>query len=204
MDKMELELAGCLRRLFRNRYILRSQNEAWFKSIVDNRKRIQEVIQTLGANLEINEPLGVTYIRPGNEETEERLGLKMTRSRVLGVMSTALILRLRWHRLQFYLRPTGDDVPIVGIAEMREHLQQFNPSKIDLHFEKQFRRAIEELAELQVLIETSRDSGYYEITALCDLLLPADQIRDLKERAELYFKKARDADGEMKESEDVG
>lgn len=187
MDKLELEVAGCLRRILRSRYVLRSRNERWFKTIIEHRKRIQDIVGTFGSFLEINEPLGVIYLQPMSEETEAQLGIRLARPRTLSTFASALMLFLRWQRLQFYLQPTGDDVPVAGLLDMREYLQQFSRSKIDSHFERQFRRCIEELSDLQVILETSAESGFYEITSLCDLLLPADQISELRGRAEVYF-----------------
>ncbi|MGE0527742.1 MAG: DUF4194 domain-containing protein [Bdellovibrionales bacterium] len=206
MDKAELEVAGCLRRLLRSRYILRSRHENAFKLIVDHRNRLQEIVGSFGAFLEVNEPLGVTYLRVGSDEMEEKLDLRLSRTRTLGPFATALILSLRWQRLQFYLQPTGDDVPIAGLVEMREFLLQFSKAKIDAQFERQFRRCLEELVDLQVIVETSSGSGFYEITSLCDLLLPADQIQELKARAEVYFGRGGVAEenADVMEDADVG
>ncbi len=201
MEKSELELAGCLRRLLRSRYIIRSRNETWFKMIVDHRKQLQEVVHTFGAQLNINEPLGVIHLSAENEELEDRLALRMSRPKILSAFSTALILHLRWHRLQFYLQPSASDVPVVDALEMRDYLYQFSKAKVDAQFERQFRRCIEELSELQVIVETASDSGFYEITALCDLLLPADQIKELKSRAEVYFSHATET---MEQDNDAG
>jgi hypothetical protein len=187
MDKLELELAGCLRRLMRSRYVIRSRNERWFKAIIDHRTRIQEVAYSFAATLDIDEALGVAYLKAINEEVEEQLAIRLSRPKSLGPFASALLLRLRQQRLQYYLQPTGDDVPLIGMLEMREFLQQFNRARIDNQFERQFRRALEELSEIQVILETSLNSGYFEISALCDLLLPADHIQQLRTRAEAYF-----------------
>ncbi len=187
MDKLELELAGCLRRLLRSRYILRSRNEHWFKAIIDQRARIQTIVQSFAAMLEVDEALGLAYLRPLAEEIEELLAIRLSRPHTLGPYASVLMLRLRQHRLQFYLQPTGDDIPLIGALEMREFLQQFSRARIDNQFERQFRRAVDELTDIQVILETAADSGHFEITALCDLLLPADQIQHLRTRAESYF-----------------
>lgn len=190
MDRTELEIAGCLRRLFRSRYILRTRNERWFQSIVDNRRRIDEVLATFGANLELNEPLGVAAIRATSAEIEEQLNYRLSRTKILSAFASAMLLHLRWLRLQFYLQPTGDDLPLVSVADLREFLSAFSKSAVDLQYERQFRRALDELIDLQVLIETAEGSGFFEITSLCDLLLPADQIQELRSRASAYFSSA--------------
>ncbi|MCM2281065.1 MAG: DUF4194 domain-containing protein [Bdellovibrionaceae bacterium] len=205
MEKLDLELAGCLRRLLRSRYVLRSRNERWFKMMIDHRQRIQDVASSFAAFLEINEPLGVAYLRPINEEIEEQLAIRLARSRKLSPFASTLLLHLRWQRMQFFLQPTGDDVPVIGLLELRDFLQRFSRAKIDAQFERQFRRCLEELTELQVILETEDGSGFFEITSLCDLLLPADSIRDLRTRAEAYFARTASetgSGGELAETDD--
>lgn len=187
MDKFEIELAGTLRRLLRLRYVLRTRNEKWFTLIIEHRKRILEIVSSFGAELEINEPLGLAYLRASSEEIEDKIGLRLSRRQILGPFASALILQLRWLRMQFFLQPTGHDVPIVGAADLREFLEPFSRSSIDNQFEKMFRRSLEELVDIQVIIETEEGSGFYEITPLCELLVPADQIHELRARADIYF-----------------
>ncbi len=193
MEKDELEIAGCMRRLLRSRYLLRSRNEKWFKAMIDHRRRLQEIVTTFAAYLEINEPLGLAYLKPLNEEIEDHLGIRLSRPRALSPFASALLIYLRWQRLQFYLQPSGGDVPIISLNEIREHLQHFSQAKVDVQFERQFRRALDELTDLQVLLETASESGFYEMTSLCDLLLPADQLHEWRTRAEVYFKRVSNA-----------
>ena len=193
MDKLELEIAGCLRRLLRSRYVLRARGERWYRAIIDHRQRLESFATALAATIEINEPLGIAYLRPLSEEIEESLGMRLSRARDLSPFATALCLFLRWKRMQYYLEPTGGDLPVIGVLEMREFLQQFSRAKIDHQFERQFRRCLDEVSELQIVLETAEGSGYFEITSLCDLLLPADQIQELRCRAEAYFARVGNA-----------
>lgn len=194
MDKLDLEFAASVRRLLRARYVIRSRNGKGFQAIVENRKRIQELVAAIGAFLEVNEPLGVAYLRPESEELEEKIGVRLSRPKILGSFASALLIHLRWHRLQFFLQPTGSEIPVIGILEMREFLHRFSHAKVDSQFERQFRRCLDELSELQVLLETQPGSGTYEITGLCDLLLPADQLLELRTRAAAYFSRVPAAD----------
>jgi len=187
LDKADFELAGCLRRLFRMRYVLRSRNEKWFKVMIEHRTRIENAVKAFAVRLEINEPLGVIFLKTVDAETEEQLGIRFSVPHSLSPLATTLMIHLRWLRLQFYLQPTDNDVPIVGMLELREFSQQFTHAKVDQQFERQFRRSLDELCALDIIFETAADSGLFEITSLCDLLLPADQIHDLRARANAYF-----------------
>jgi hypothetical protein len=187
LDKAEFELAGCLRRLFRIRYVLRTRNEKWFRIMIEHRVRIENAVKAFAVRLEINEPLGVIFLKPIDDETEEQLGIRFSLPHSLSPLATTLMIHLRWLRLQFYLQPTDSDVPIVEMLELREFSQQFTHAKIDQQFERQFRRALDELRAIDVIFETAAESGFFEISSLCDLLLPADQIHDLRVRATAYF-----------------
>jgi hypothetical protein len=186
-NKQDLEIAGSLRRLLKNRFLLRSRNEKWFQTIIDHRLEIQKSLSPMGALLEINEPLGVAYIQSAQAEMEEALDYQLGRKKQLSALASLLLFHLRNLRLMFYTNPGKDDFPVVSTVEIREFLQNFNSSKIDSQFEKTLHRAIKELTDLQVLLETKEDSDVFEISSLCDLLLPADQIREFGERARRYF-----------------
>jgi hypothetical protein len=188
-DKQQIEMAGCLRRLFRQRYVIRSRNEKWFQLIIEYRKRLQEVADAFAVYIEINEALGVAYLRAESEEMEEKLSIRLSKSKILSPFATALLIHLRWTRMQFYLDPGANQIPLTSVGGLREFIEPFSRSKIDNQFERQFRRALEELLELQVLTETVGDDAFFEITSLCDLLLPADQIQELRTRSEAYFDK---------------
>lgn len=185
--KADLEFAGCLRRLLKARFLLRSRNEKWFQAVIDYRLKLQKHFEALALELEINEALGVAYLKPLQEELEESIAYQMGRKQTLSPLASAIVYRLRHHRLQFYLNPTNDSAPLITWEDMREFVQAFNVSKIDSQFERAVRKALEELLELQIVTETKPGSGIYEISPICEILLPLDQIRDGKVKMEAYF-----------------
>jgi hypothetical protein len=186
-NKKEIEIAGCLRRLLKSRFLLRSRNEKWFQAIVDLRSELEPTFTAMAMCLEINEPLSLCYIKPISEETEELIDFQMGRRQVLSPVASALVYKLRHQRLQFYLNPATDIAPLASISEMREFLQNFNSAKVDSQFERIFRKAVEELCALQIIFEMKPDSGLYEISAVCEILLPVDQIQEVRSKVENYF-----------------
>lgn len=188
VNKQDLEIAGCLRRLTKNRFLLRSKNEKWFQTILDHRDKLQNVFKSFLIHLDVNEPLGVIYLRPLDPEIEETLSYQMGRKQILGPFASLLIFHLRNFRDQFFKNPTSNEVPLISLGELREFCQVFNQSEIDREFERQFRKCLEELQELQALQETASQSDLFEITAVCDLLLPADQVQEFKIKIDTYFK----------------
>jgi hypothetical protein len=185
--KTELEIAGCLRRLLKSRYLVRSRNEKWFQLLVDLRLELDRVLGAMGMALEIQDGLGVAYLRNLSGELEEKIDYQMGRRQSLSAYASALLVKLRHARLEFYLNPSADSVPLIPLGEMREFLQNFSAAKIDSHFERLFRRALDELLDLQVLFATREDSEFYEISPLCEILLPLDAIQETKTRMEAYF-----------------
>ncbi len=187
-NKSDLELAGCIRRLLKSRFILRSQNEKWFELILDRRKELQKIFDTMAARLEINESLRVAYLRPSTAEVEEALDYQLGRKKQLSSLASALIIYLRHQRLQYFLHPTSDPMPLIELMNLREYLEKFNTNTLDSQFERSFRKALSELVDLQILIETKNDSGIYEITPLCELLLSQDNISNIYDKMTEYFK----------------
>ncbi|NCN39871.1 DUF4194 domain-containing protein [bacterium] len=187
VSKTELEVAGCLRRLMRHRYILRSNNVQWFQRISDHRLQLQKVLDAFFLQLIVDESLGVSYISEADPDIEESLAFQISRKKRLGAYSTLLLIQLRHERLQFYLNPKENAVPMVSKEQLREYLKGFDTHQIEARFETAFKSALQSLRDLQVLSETKVESGNYEITAICDLLVPQDEIQSLRQKIQTYF-----------------
>jgi len=187
LSKQQIELAGCLRRLLKSRFLLKSKNEKWFQTIIDLRQEIERAVMPIALTLEVNESLGLAYLKTVSAEAEEAVNFQAGRRRTLTPLASALVYKLRHQRLQFYLNPTNESSPLINTEEMREFLQNFNSAKLDSQFERAFRKTLEELTELQIIDEVRTDSGVFEITALCEVLLNLDQINEMKARMENYF-----------------
>jgi hypothetical protein len=188
-SKLEYEVAGCLRRLFRQRHLLRSRNLQWFQKVVDHKLQLQKVLNNFFLNLVIDESLGVIYLTEITDEIEERLSFSMGRKKTLDPYASLLVIQLRHDRFQFYLNPEETDFPMVTQESLREYLKTFNTHSIDARFERSFQAAIKALKELHVLIETGADTKVYEISAICDLLLPLDEIQQFQAKINNYFGK---------------
>ncbi len=187
LNKQDLELAGALRRLLKNRFLLRSKNEKWFQVIVDLRSEIQKSLKSFAAELEINETLGVAFVKESSAEIEDALEYQLGRKKNLSSMGSLLVFHLRSARLKFFTDPGKLEAPLITLSEIREFLQNFNVAKIDSQFERNFRRAVEELCEFEIFFETKSGSDIFEISPLCDLLLPADSIQFFGKKAQDYF-----------------
>ena len=187
LTKLDIEMAGCLRRLTKNRFLLRSKNEKWFQTIVDHRVKLQSVLDSFLIQMDINESLGIIYLRPINEEIESVLSYQMGRKQSLSALSSVLIFHLRDLRLQFFLNPGANEAPLVKLSELREFAQNFNQSSIDREFERQFRKCLDEFTELQILFSIPSQPDLFEITAVCEILLPIEQIQEMKIKIDSYF-----------------
>ncbi|MFN8791128.1 MAG: DUF4194 domain-containing protein [Bdellovibrionales bacterium] len=197
LSKSDFEIAGCLRRLTKNRFLLRSKNEKWFQTILDYREKLQTLFNSFLIQLDINESLGVAYLRPRSSDIEEALGYQMGHRQNLGPLSSLLIFQLRNLRLQHFLNPSSDEVPFITVGELREFAQVFSRSDIDREFERQFRKSLEELKELSLLLPTASQPDLFEITAVCEILLPADQIQEIKIKMDHYFSSRTPEPGEV-------
>ena len=185
--KNDFEVAGCLRRLFRHRYILRTKNKQWFQNILDHRSSIQEALAPFFLTLIIDESLGVIYLKESDDEIEEKLSFQLGRKKTLTPYASLILIQLRHERLQFYLNPDDNTSPLIKKDQLRDYIKEFDVNTIDARFEKAFQKALKELLELQVLVETQKDSEIYEISAVCDLLLPVDELQLYRQKINNYF-----------------
>lgn len=190
LTKQDIEIAGGLRRLTRNRFLLRSKNEKWFQTIIDHRGKLQSIFDSFLIQMDINEALGVAYLRPISTEVEDILSYQIGRKQNLSALASVLIFHLRDLRLQFFLNPGSYEAPLVSLAELRDFAQNFNQSSIDREFERLFQKSLSELIELQVLQETQSQTDLFEITAVCEILLPAEQIQEMKIKMENFVQGA--------------
>ncbi|MFN7905839.1 MAG: DUF4194 domain-containing protein [Pseudobdellovibrionaceae bacterium] len=131
-QKNDIELAGCLRRLFKSRFILRSQNLNWFRTIIDQRESIQNILDKFLLHLEINESLGIIQIRPMNDEAEEAIAFQMGRKRQLSPFASMMLLFLRQERILYFMNPQSDSFPKTETKTMRDFIETFHPFKVEV------------------------------------------------------------------------
>lgn len=186
-NKRQLELAGILRRLFRQRFFLKSRNEKWFQVLIDHLPDVQKALMPFLIRLEINESNGLAFLTILTNEAEEKLDFAIGRKRNLSAFSSLMILFLRRFRFEFFQNPSDLEVPLIRLAAIREFLESFHKFKSDRGFEVTFRRSLEELQDLQVLIEVNKEEALYEITAVCDVLLSSEDLEMYRRKIEAYF-----------------
>jgi DNA mismatch repair ATPase MutS len=186
-NKRQLELAGILRRLFRQRYFLKSRNEKWFQILIDHLPEMQKSLLPFLIRLEINESNGLAFLTTLSSETEEKLDFAIGRKRNLSAFSSLMLLFLRRFRFEFFQNPNNLDTPLVQLAAIREFLDSFQKFKTDRGFEVTFRKSLEELQDLQVLIEVNAEEAIFEITAVCDVLLSSEDLEMYSRKIEAYF-----------------
>lgn len=187
LNRTEIQIAGALRRLLRGRFILRSRNEGQYKNILDLREELQKVILKLGAHLEVNEILGLAYIRPLSVEIEDAIGFQLGAARSLNRMSSMLLLYLRSRRLLFFQNPEQADLPLVERAELRQYINEYVVEKEDRKVEREFRASLDELIELQVLIPLDENYERFEISPITDILMGAEVVTELRKKVEVFF-----------------
>lgn len=189
-NKKDFELAGCARRLLRQRFLLREKNSQWFQLTCTYRNELTQIFAPFFQNLIVDENLGVAFLQETDPEIEEKLSYQFTRSRKLSALSSILLFQLRHERLQFYLNPEENTRPQVKLSDLREFLQEFDQNEVDARFERNFQKAVKELIELQVLLPNEGDQRF-EISCVCDLLLPLDTLSSYKNQLNQFFKAAQ-------------
>lgn len=185
MDNKDKKLAGIIRRCLSLRYILRRRNRQLFSNILNYRTALNEFFYKAGAQLLVNEALGIAYLEPLHEfddEIEYRLGRSVT----LQPFETLLLIFLRQKRMEYFSGDIDSETPWVKREEMREFLLEFNQEKEERKFQLAFDRVLKQLQSNQILL-SSEDDALYEISPVCDVVLPADEIHQMQQRAQAYF-----------------
>jgi len=193
-EEPNLILAGCLRRLLKSRFILRNRSENWYRNIVDQHKVIEEFMQAMAAKLIINDQLGVIYLQELDEEYEEKLAFQLGSKVTLKKFATHALLIMRKRRSDYFLNPDASGKCFISRQEIKElmipFLENIERYKEDKKLEQDLKETIRDLREFQILFETAEGSEIYEITAVCDVLLPLEDISRLELNVLTYMKSA--------------
>lgn len=194
INEVNLVLAGCLRRLLKNRFILKNKSEVWYRNIIDQRKLIEEFVHAMAAKLIINEELGVIYLQALSDEYEEMLSYQLGSKITLKKFGTHALLIMRKRRSDYFLNPDVSGKCFISKIELKEILEPFLQNieqyKEDKKLELHLRETIRDLRELQILFETADGSEIYEISAVCDVILPLEEIHKLELNIMNYMKNA--------------
>ncbi len=186
LSKEDILIAGAVRRLFKNRFLLRRKSEQWFQVLVDQQEQVRDVLVKMGAGLNLDIVWGIAYITPLSEECEESIGYQLGATKTLSRYASLLLFFLRLKRLAFYRNPADEDAPVISREDLKTFLQEFNRHAESTRFEREFNKAIQDLLELDVLLKWGQDD-IFEISPVCDIVLPADEIESYRKRFEDFF-----------------
>ena len=193
-QQVDLELAGCLRRLLKSRFIIKAKSENWYRTIVDKQQSLEEFMTAMAAKLIINEQLGVIYLQELDPEIEEKLAYQLGSKMILRKFATHALLIMRKKRSDYFLNPDASGKCFITKQELKELLLPFlegiEKYKEDKKLELDIREALKDLRDLQVIFETGDGSDVYEISPVCDVLLPLEDIEKVELSIANYMKNA--------------
>ncbi|MFY7992076.1 MAG: DUF4194 domain-containing protein [Bacteriovoracaceae bacterium] len=191
---VDLELAGCLRRLLKSRFIIKAKSENWYRIIVDKQQSLEGFMTAMAAKLIINEQLGVIYLQELDPEIEEKLAYQLGSKMILRKFATHALLIMRKKRSDYFLNPDASGKCFITKQELKELLLPFlegiEKYKEDKKLESDIREALKDLRDLQVIFEIGDGSDVYEISPVCDVLLPLEDIEIVERNIVNYMKNA--------------
>lgn len=190
-SSQEKKLAGMIRRCLNARYIIRSRNRELFTSLVAHHEVLNRFFKQMGARLIVEEALGLAYVE-AISELEEEMDYRLGRAVQLSPLATLLLLFLRQKRLEYYSGEVRHETPWIRREEIREFLSEFSQEKEDRKFQQKFEKVLQQFGQYQILLSTAEE-GLLEISPVCDVLMPADDLEGLKKRAQDYFEKKGEA-----------
>lgn len=193
-QQVDLDLAGCLRRLLKSRFIIKANSENWYRTIVDKQQSLDGFMTAMAAKLIINEQLGVIYLQELDPEIEEKLAYQLGSKMILRKFATHALLVMRKKRSDYFLNPDASGKCFITKHELKELLLPFlegiEKYKEDKKLEFDMREALKDLRDLQVIFETGDGSDVYEISPVCDVLLPLEDIEIVERNIANYMKNA--------------
>lgn len=183
LDRKERRFASLLRKCLGSRFILRNQNTALFSELISSENKINQYLFKMGLLLKIENELGVAYL-----STIDKLDLdyKIEKTVKLGPIDTLVLIFLRQKRMEHYSGDLEHPHVLIKKESIREFLDEFNTQIEDRKFQVQFERSIKRHLDLQVLTSTKEET-LFEISAVTDILLSADDTSTLLKQAKSYF-----------------
>lgn len=181
----EKKIAGMIRRCLSSRYIIRSRQKDLFIKLITYHKDLTKFFNTMGVELVINEDIGIAYLQT-QPEVDEELDYKFGRQIQLSALETLMLLYVRQKRIDHYTGHLENETPLIGLKDLREFLTEFNFEKEDRKFQQRFERSINQMIGHQIILAT-KNPEQFEISPVCDVVLPADKISRLNSQAQSYF-----------------
>lgn len=173
------------RRLLSGRYVIRARNPKGFQVITDNARQLSDYFELAGAELKVNETLGVAYLTSIHEDDDSsqiRFGKKIT----LTPTETLALIFMRKLRTEYFDSPTAEaESPLLDVEKIKEAMRAVLRYDNDRDFQKIFEKTIDRFKDLQFLIGQEIDS--LAITPVVDIALPADQVQTLLIAAQKFF-----------------
>jgi len=183
MDSQEKRFADMIRRCLSTRFIVRRKSKELFSNLTSYQKEINNYLLKIGLELKLHGDLGVAYL-----ENLVQLDLQNRVSRAINLnpYETLLTIYLRQKRMDYFTGDPDSEIAPVMRDDLREFLQGFNVEKVDKNFQRNFNNCLNRLIELQILFKM-KEEHLFEISPICDLIIPADHIHKLLDDAKKYF-----------------
>lgn len=187
INEIDTVLAGLIRRSLSMRFVVRSRNMKLFMSMLKYKKQLGEHFATLGVRFILDENLGVAYLQE-KEDLSDQIEYRLGRKVRLEPLETLLVIILRQKRQDYLTTMEADrESPLISREEIRHSINDFSSEKIDQNFEGKFRQALDRLIKFRILL-TVDEELQYEISPVCDIILPADHIHSYLKQAREYFR----------------
>lgn len=198
LDQKERRFAQMARRCINSRFILRNRSQELFLNLNTYHKELNQYFMKMGLELKLDNELGIAQLVDIKElELQYSAGKKIK----LGARETILTIYLRQKRMDYFTGDPESEVATISEESMREFLNEFNQEKEDKKFQREFKQTIKRLLDLQILLNL-QEEYQYEISPICDLIIPADHIQLLLDKAKIYFYTSSDIEQNLEVQEE--
>src|SRR5690606_25366727 len=130
IQKKTAKTVDAIRKLLSSRYIVRAKNQKAFQAIYEQQKYLESYFDAAGANLIINETLGVAYLE-ANPDDDATCNYAFGRVQSLTAAETFGLILLRQQRNDYYTSPEENENPILDEDKFKEAVSSMLTSKTD-------------------------------------------------------------------------
>ena len=183
MEPKNKKMISILRRCLTSKFVLRSRSKELFDKLQLHIDEVNEYFDQIGAKVILNSNLGVAYVVELEELLEKDLP-QLGRKSELNPLETIALIFLRKKRMDYFSGEVTEESPVVTRVEIQTFLEPYKITTNEGKFSSKIDRIIKNLCYWQILLKKGKG---YEISPVCEVLLSAEALKELKESSNKYF-----------------
>lgn len=184
-EKLPYDARCALLQLIKGPYI--DESDPLWSAVLNNQQDLSSHLADMLLELYVDAETGIAFAR--NASTGERTVLKATRSNVMTLLDTIMVLTLRKE-----LQMGGTNRVFIGQSELFEQLAQYRrlESQDQSSYQSKLKASWNRLVEARILLKSDIEDRF-EISPVLKLIFGTEEAAAVSEEFELMLKRAQQA-----------